>query len=211
MSEPMSPAAPESSGLEGRLVPGRHGNASGPAGVTLHLCPPRALASVMARRGALEAAVRGVKAGFGLDLPSAPRRVAADATAFAWSGPGQWLAMTTGQTPGAFEQALRKALGASASVVDQSGGRLILRLAGPAARAVLAKTIPLDVHPRAFGPGDAASTLAGHIGVQLWQLDEAPTYEIAVMRSYAASLAQFLLDNSVEFGVEVSGAPPQPP
>jgi hypothetical protein len=42
-------------------------------------------------------------------------------------------------------------------------------------RDVLAKGVPLDLHPRSFRTGDVASTLVAYIGVQIQQLDERPT------------------------------------
>ncbi|MFX8844673.1 hypothetical protein ABTM93_19625, partial [Acinetobacter baumannii] len=75
----------ERSGLEGLIKPGRHGRATGAAGVTLRLSTPRALASVLARKGGLDATVAAVKARFGIDLPATPMRAASGATAFVGS------------------------------------------------------------------------------------------------------------------------------
>jgi sarcosine oxidase subunit gamma len=63
--------------------------------------------------------------------------------------------------------------------------------------------LAIDLHPRAFTPGDTALTLAGHIGVQIWQLDDTPSYEIAVARGYAGSLIGWLLPAGEEFGITV--------
>lgn len=191
------------SGLEGLVKPGRHGRADGPAGVTMTLCAPRALASVMARKGSTGAAAAAVGDRYGLALPMAPKRVARDGVGFVWAGPGNWLAMSQTAPPAAFEQELRERLGAAASIVDQSGGWLIFSIAGPRVRDMLAKVAPIDLHESVFAGGDAASTLAGHIGVQLWLLDDARTFEIAVMRSYAQSLWRLLAESAAEFGLEV--------
>ena len=94
-------------------------------------------------------------------------------------------------------------LGKRAMIADQSDGRCVLRLRGMKAREVLAKGIGIDLHARAFKPGDVALTLAAHVGVQLWQLDDAPTYEIAVARSLAGSLWAWLSASAAEFGYEV--------
>ena len=42
-----------------------------------------------------------------------------------------------------------------------SANRVVLEVAGPAARDVLATCCPLDLHPRAFGPDRCAGTLLG--------------------------------------------------
>jgi heterotetrameric sarcosine oxidase gamma subunit len=84
----------------------------------------------------------------------------------------------------------------------------VLRIGGPRARAALAKGCPLDLHPRAFGPGDTAVTAIAHVGVQLWQLDDAPTYELAVPRSMAKSFWTWLSASAAEFGLAVVGEAP---
>lgn len=193
----------ERSGLEALIKPGRHGRGTGAPGVTLRLFPPRALATVIARKGGLDAATAAIKARFGVDPPATPARTSNGSTAFIWSGPGHWLASSDVETPAAFEASLREAVGSAASVIDQSAGRSIVRLSGPDARAVLAKMLPLDLHASVFPVGGAASSLAGHIGVQLWLLDATPAFEIAVMRSYAPTLWRLLVDSSAEFGVDV--------
>ena len=48
---------------------------------------------------------------------------------------------------GALYRELKAKLSGLASVTDQSHGRVIIRIAGPKARAVLAKGTPVDLHP----------------------------------------------------------------
>jgi sarcosine oxidase subunit gamma len=104
-----------------------------------------------------------------------------------------------------FEATLRECFAGLASVCDQSDGRCVIRISGPSARDVLAKGIPLDLHPRVFGPGQAAVTLAAHIGVHIWQIDDMPTYEIAVFRGFAGSFWHWLMESAAEFGGVVEG------
>jgi sarcosine oxidase subunit gamma len=75
-------------------------------------------------------------------------------------------------------------------------------------RETLAKGCPVDLHPRAFEPGDTALTAIAHMGVQLWQGDAAPTYELFVTRSMAGSFAEWLLAAAAEFGLEVYDSAP---
>ena len=91
-----------------------------------------------------------------------------------------------------------------ASISDQSGGRTVLRLSGPSARDVLAKGLPIDLHPRSFAPGGAATSTISLMGVQLWQMDDAPTYDIALFRSVSASFWRWLTASAAEFGYEVT-------
>ena len=90
-----------------------------------------------------------------------------------------------------------------ASIADQSDGRVVLRLRGDRVRQVLAKGVPLDLHPRRFKVGDVASTLVAHVGVQIEQLDDQPTFQLMASRSLAGSLWSWLTKSAAEFGYEV--------
>ncbi|MFI6274705.1 sarcosine oxidase subunit gamma [Streptomyces sp. NPDC050988] len=121
-----------------------------------------------------------------------------------WLGPDEWLVLS--QAEGASVAAeLRGALAeAPGSVVDVSANRTTLELSGPAARQVLEKGCPLDLHPRAFGPGHAVSTTVGPVAALLWQVDGMPTYRLFPRSSFADYLARWLIDAMSEYrGVEV--------
>lgn len=121
-----------------------------------------------------------------------------------WLGPDEWLLLSQAdETAGAAE--LREALGdAPGSVVDVSAHRTTLELSGPAARQVLEKGCPLDLHPRAFGPGQAVPTTVGPVPVLLWQVDGEPTYRLLPRSSFADYLARWLIDAMGEYrGPEV--------
>ena len=119
----------------------------------------------------------------GIDLPGPGRWMAWGGQTLLWCAPNQFLAIAE---PGA------QPLPPGGAAIDLTDSRLILRLSGPAARDCLARLLPLDLHPRAFRTGDVASTVAAHIPVQIWQMDDAPTYDIACARSYGASLLRSL-------------------
>lgn len=153
-------------------------------------------------RGQLTALAEAVRAQWGIALPTAPRRVEAGRLAFIWMGPERW--MVTGPEGEDLEQALRAQLGPFAAITDQSDSRTVLRIQGPRTRDALAKLLPIDLHPRAFQPGDAALTVAAHVNVHLWQLDEAPTYEVAVFRSLADSFHHALCVAAAEYGVDAA-------
>jgi methylglutamate dehydrogenase subunit D len=191
------------SALRGLALPGRYGAANGEPGVVLSERADLALAAVMVRKGANEALAKRVRAVFGLDLPTTPGRAARGPLAVVWAGPGHWLAVTEGRGGTSLEELLRHDLSNLASISDQSDGRAVVRIAGIRARDVLAKGVPVDLNPRVFTAGDAAVTTVGHIAVHLWQLDETPTYEFAVFRSYAAAFWRWLMDSAAEFGAVV--------
>ena len=167
------------------------------------------LATVALRKGQGEALGQRVKERFGLLLPDGPRRQAAGGVAFAGTGPGMWLAARE-RGGNDFAAALEAELGDLAAVTDQSDGYAVLRLTGPELRNALAKLIPLDLHARAFKPGDVASTVASHMGVTLWRLDDAadgsPVFEFAVFRSLAGSFWHALSQSAAQFGLRVTAS-----
>ncbi|MEV7734215.1 sarcosine oxidase subunit gamma family protein [Streptomyces sp. NPDC088921] len=117
-----------------------------------------------------------------------------------WLGPDEWLVLSRADA-GTVTAQVRQALdGAPGSVVDVSANRTTLELSGPAAREVLEKGCPLDLHPRAFGPGRAVSTTVGPIAVLLWQVDDSPTYRLLPRSSFADYLARWLIDAMSEYG-----------
>jgi methylglutamate dehydrogenase subunit D len=163
------------------------------------------LATVLVRKGASQQLAERVRKHFDLELPGASRRAAASDVAFAATGPGAWLAMSE-RGANEFAARLMADLDGLASVSDQSDGYLLIRLTGARVRDALAKLVPIDVHPRAFEPGDVASTVASHIGVTLWRLadepDAAPVFEIMMFRSLARSFWHALAEAAAEYGFE---------
>ena len=160
------------------------------------------IASVAARKGQVHALAAAVKTHYGVELSSSPKRVDNNDVAFVWAGPGLWFAMAERTAERDLETELKTKLGGLASIADQSDGRAILRISGTAAREALAKGLPIDLHPRAFKAGDVAITHASHIGVTIWQIDDAPTYEIALFRSFADSFWHWLKEAAVSVGAK---------
>jgi heterotetrameric sarcosine oxidase gamma subunit len=159
------------------------------------------MASFAAIRGKDAELREAIRAAYGVELPKGSGRVEGNGIAFVWAGPDQWLAVAEREQNRDLERELKSKLAGIASVVDQSDGRVVVRISGPRAREVLAKGVPIDLHPRVFKPGSVAITHASHIGVILWQTDDAPTYEAALFRSYADSFAHWLFESAAEFAV----------
>lgn len=190
----------ERSPLHGLAKSGHYGRA-GLAGLTIVERPDIAFASVIARRGQREALASAIQATFGLALPDGPRSSRKDGVMFSGVGPDQWIA--SAENTGDFAASLRERIGAFAVVADQSDSRLVLHLSGPRVRDVLAKGVPVDLHPRAFKTGDVASTLVAHIGVQIDMLDDAPIFQLTAPRSMAGSFWSWLTASAAEFGYDV--------
>jgi sarcosine oxidase subunit gamma len=190
--------------LAGVAVPGRYGNPDGEPGVTLSERTGIGLATLAARRGKAAALGDAIQSAYGVALPDSSRLVAGPGVGFIGTGPGQWLAVSEQVAYGALAVDLAAKLAGLASVSDQSDGRAVIRLSGPRAREVLAKGLPIDLHPSVFKPGAAATSSIALMGVTLWQIDDAPTYDVAVFRSLAGSFWKWLTDSAAEFGYEVS-------
>ena len=97
-------------------------------------------------------------------------------------------------------------LAGSAVLIDQGHARAVLTLSGSEARDTLAKGFEIDLHPRAFRPGDAAVTVAAGIAAVLWQIDDRPTYGIAVPRSMADSFWHWFTASAAQYGYRVEAA-----
>lgn len=188
--------------LDHTLHPGRHGRTEGNAGVILRVLDGSALTVLLGSRRT-DDRLRSAAASAGAALPDAGK-VIANAAGFAvlWSGPDQWLVYADGASHAA-SQRFVEAVRASVAVVDASDGRVVVEVAGPEARRALAKGVPVDLHPRSFQPGTTALTLAAGMAVQIWQVDETPTYRVFVHRSFADAFWQWLVDAAAEYGVEV--------
>jgi heterotetrameric sarcosine oxidase gamma subunit len=191
------------SALAGIAVPGRYGkNGGGEPGVTIEERLELGLATVAARKGTpLRAAA---KASYGVNLPDNSAVAWGPEVSFIGYGPGQWLALSEVLANGALARDLVQRLRGLASISDQHGGRTVLRITGPRARDVLAKGLPIDLDPRAFAPGSAVTSTISLMGVQLWQVDDAPTYDIAIFRSVSASFWRWLTASAAEFRYEVT-------
>ncbi len=134
----------------------------------------------------------------GVALPLAPNTAGADANGsrrVLWLSPDEWLILAPDGSASAIEASLRVAMdGSRAAVVDVSANRAILRLAGPGAREILEGGCSIDLHPRAFGPGQCAQTTLARTPIVILQVSTEPDYRLLVRPSFAAYLATWLLD-----------------
>ncbi|MEE7456422.1 sarcosine oxidase subunit gamma [Methylorubrum populi] len=203
MSEAMTSLWRPRGAWEGAARIGRPGAPAGPAGIRLSLREGFGLATLIAADGK-EGGLRTALADrFGPSLPEAGTAVFEGETGLVWSAPGQWLAVAPSPRD---LKGLPEALRGVAAVTDQSDSRALVRISGAQARAMLAKGVAVDLHPRAFGPGRVAVTSIAHIGVQFWQRDAGPTYDLTVARSFAGSFWRWLEHAAAEFGYEIEAA-----
>ncbi len=196
-------ATPARGALDAHLQPRRAGRKSDGPGVTVQELRGLGLALVTARRGQAEALAQAVQTHFGLALPTSPRHVAGGGLQVIWRGPERWLVAGPAPEGQSLEARLAPALAGLASVVEQSHGMVVLRVSGPRVRDALVKGVTIDLHPRAFSPGQTAVTHIAHLGVQISHLDAAPTYELAFARSTAVSFWHWLEASAAKFGLEI--------
>ncbi|MEV4459854.1 sarcosine oxidase subunit gamma family protein [Microbispora sp. NPDC049633] len=121
-----------------------------------------------------------------------------------WLGPDEWLVLgPDGAAPELVERLTEAAAGEHVSVVDVSAQRTTLVVAGERARDVLAHGCALDLHPRVFGPGRCAQTTLARAGVVL--VADEDGFRVLIRSSFAAYVAEWLLDASVEYVTPPAG------
>jgi sarcosine oxidase subunit gamma len=161
------------------------------------------IARITARNRQLAALEQLVHKRLHLALPAGPRRMRSGDLAAAGVGPECWL-MTCESAGNAFAAGLRDSIGGHAAVVDLSDAYVMLRLAGARVREALAKLVPVDLHERSFQVDDVAQTVAEHMAVTLWRLEDTgrgeAAFELSVGRSFAQSLYRAVHDSAAEFG-----------
>jgi sarcosine oxidase subunit gamma len=182
---------------------GRYGaDRPGGPGVVLGLRHPVSIVSVIARNGKALELSHSIQTHFGFDCPPPGHSSGNGRMALHWCEHEQWYAVADGFPEGALYEELRRKLSGLASVSDQSHGRLIIRVAGRRSRDLLAKGTPVDLHPRAFGPGRSAVTQMAHVGVHLVQVGP-DAFELSVFRGFAESFWEWLTEMAAEYGYEV--------
>lgn len=138
-------------------------------------------------------------------LPTDPCHAAVQGEIAAlWIGPNQWLLTCPKATSAELATELEEALsGSHSAVTDISDGRTVFRLAGPSALDVLAKGCPLDLHPRAAGPGYVAGSVLAKV-TALIHLRETDVVDIYLGRSYGDYLWAWLEDAGSDCGLIVA-------
>jgi len=145
--------------------------------------------------------INAVKTATGLDISvEANRFTAAGDRACLWLGPNEWLILGADGQGAEQIRALRAALaGQHAAVIDVSESRTTILVQGPRARDLLQKGIPLDLHPREFRAGHCAQSHIAGANITLRQIDDAPTYEVLVLNSFAEHLWLWLESAAREY------------
>lgn len=167
---------------------GRFGADKGTPGVFLSVRHPVSIATVIARKGKGRALAEALGTVKGCTVH--------------WAGADQYYAIAEGRGEGALARELAAKLAGLASVMDQSHGRVIIRIDGAKSRAVLAKGTPVDLHADEFPIGKSAVTQMAHVGVHLTRTGK-NAFELSVFRGFSESFWEWLTEQSEEFGYQV--------
>jgi sarcosine oxidase subunit gamma len=112
-------------------------------------------------------------------------------------GPAEWLVVSETVASDTIARQLADLGSARCSFVDQSDGRVVLRIQGPKVRAILSKCTALDLHSEVFEIGQSTNCQICHVAANLARTGQ-DSFEIIVMRSFAG----FLFDEVREMGRE---------
>ncbi|MCF8468787.1 MAG: hypothetical protein K9G33_15410, partial [Sneathiella sp.] len=140
----------------------------------------------------------GVKSAIGLELPTTPNKVASSGASKAlWLAPEEWLIVS--EAGDDLITKLEAALaGQHVAVNDLSANRIIFELSGSHSHDVLMKSCELDLHPRAFKPGDCAQTLIAKSQAIVEQTGET-VFHIYVRCSFSRYVGAWLTDAQEEY------------
>lgn len=187
----------------------RSADVDGPRGVRLREVPFAVQLGIRALPGTPSG--QAVERVWGVALPGGPMEgitVTGDPEGrhVLWISPDEFLAVDVSQEAGVtdltgFEEALE---GLPGQIVDLSGNRTILGLTGPAAQEVLEKGCHVDLHPRAFPAGSAASTLLGPVPVIVHRVRR-QSFRVLPRASFADYMVSWFLDAMEEFAADPVG------
>ena len=164
------------------------------------------LVQLMARRGQAATVTEALRCAFGLELPAPGRADTAGDVVALWTQPDGWMLMAPRGAEGELAQRVKAACGELGSVVDQTHGRSVVRVAGERAREVLARICRIDLHPRAFARGQVAVTPVAELPCLVFQPDDVPSFDLVVSSSYAGWFLDAVTHAAASVGYEVPDA-----
>ncbi|HZV25090.1 MAG TPA: sarcosine oxidase subunit gamma family protein [Acidothermaceae bacterium] len=178
------------------------------AGIIIAERRPLAMVQVTAWSGAAVAVLAGIAAALDLTVPSKPNHAAQkDGVTVLWVGPDRWLVVETERPGRELGARLKEALTSTpATLIDLGHGRTVFRIAGCSSRNLLAKGCGVDFHSRAFPVDSCAQSLLGHVGALIHAVDEAPSFDLYVARSFALTVWEWLTESAIEYGCRIENA-----
>ncbi len=158
---------------------------------TVEEAGPRGMITV---RGDLSLAgmAKAVKAASGTDLPGQGAAILNVDTGAAWMAPDELLVLCPYSEAESTVAKIQKGLSRSHHLVaNVSDARAVFIVQGPAAREVIRKLTPADLHPDRFGPGQMRRTRLAQVPAAFWMRDD-ETFEVICFRSVAGYVFDLL-------------------
>ncbi len=118
-------------------------------------------------------------------------------------GPQRWLVVDRRDRLESLTASLATSLDRATTglvVTDLSQARTVLRIGGGKARDVLAKGCALDLHPGVFPVGSCTATSVAGLAAVLVAVDDAPTYDLHVARTYGQYVWEWICEAAAEYG-----------
>ena len=164
-----------------------------------------AMVQVAALSGSSVPVRAALGAAFRLTVTAEPNQTAQkDGVTILWIGPDRWLVVESERSGPGLGTRLAEVLASTpATLIDLSHGRTVLRVAGRSSGDLLAKGCGIDIHPRAFPVGRCAQSLLGQVGVLVHAVDEAPSFDLYVARSYALTVWEWVTDSTAEYACRI--------
>jgi heterotetrameric sarcosine oxidase gamma subunit len=125
-----------------------------------------------------------------------------------WIGPERSLLLADPATLAAVREAVSPT---RAALIDQTGGYVIWRLAGPDAMRLLVRLCRIDLHVSVFGINHVARTIMAQIPAILHWVDDAPTFRLIVpstlARSFGASIEHAAMAGGIDLHTKSEPVP----
>ncbi len=154
--------------------------------ITIAEVTDRALASVSARIGAGDAFHTSASALFGCKLPDPGACVSAGDFTLIWTGADQWFVEAPFASHEDISRIVKTALGATASVTEQTDGWVRFDISGTTVVDMLERLCPVPA--RRMETGDATRSIVEHMGCFVICRAKGQHFSIIAPRSYAGSL-----------------------
>jgi len=146
---------------------------------------------------------KAAEAVLGQSLPVVPNTISDRDQRIFWLGPDEWLVMAPADRTAHLLNCLDESLASChAAVNDISGGNITFRLSGASTRDLFAKGCTLDFHPDVFEVGSCAQSGLGKAVALIALVDDSPTFDVIVRRSFSEYLVKWLQHSGREYGIE---------
>ena len=137
----------------------------------------------------------------GLDWPASGHASIKGDVVAAWNSPGDMMLIDASGSL-SFDH-MATSLAGKAAIVDQSSGRIAVRIAGEKARYALMKLVEIDLHPSVLKAGMGGITALHHMSAGVFKIDADPVFLLHAARSYAYDVWHSLAEAGEEFGIDM--------